>query len=92
MSGKTADVERFVRRVLTEFSAPYPETITNDVFCKIEDDPHLRQKYDELCRALTQDVVNPAIGKAIKSQTGLKVIGYGTPRGTTLITRYTKLG
>lgn len=92
MAHAAADVERFARRVMREFSPPYPETITNDVFVKIEHDLDLRQIYDALCYDLKQGVVNKEIGKFIKLKTGLQEKGPGAPNGTTLITSYTKLG
>ncbi len=92
MAVEVADVERFARRVFREFSSPYPQTITDDVFCKIEENPEFRDQYDLLLGMLGEHTVHTEIGKFVKRKTGLKPIGQERNCRSTLIKSYTKLG
>ena len=62
MADKTAGAKQFVRKIIFEFSAPYGEDITLEVFKEVEVQPSLMREYRELEAGLTHDVVNNWMG------------------------------
>ena len=65
MMNRTKGVKILVHEVLSIFPKPYGEDIILDVRMAIEHNPEWRRRYDELCDALRDSVVNPLIGQRL---------------------------
>ena len=93
MMNRTKGVKILVHEVLSIFPKPYGEDIILDVRMAIEHNPEWRRRYDELCDALRDSVVNPLIGQRVKEETGLVSLHEVSTKGKSHILRsYTKLG
>ena len=91
MNLRTAGVKQLVSEVLASLPEPHTEDVIADLFQEIEQRPALRQRYDDLCAALTKTMVNKWCGvwtERLVGGTGFKQV---QATSTTLIESYSKL-
>jgi hypothetical protein len=91
MARKTEGVYELVQDVLSTFSEPYGEDITEDVCLAIEGSPEWMPRYEALSKELRDWVVNNSIGYYTKQLTGLHAGRKAVARRSSLIQYYTKL-
>lgn len=93
MANRTIGVNNLVKDVLKVLPKPYGEDVMLEVYMAIEYNPEWRRRYDDLCDALRDSVVNPLIGEIVKEETGLVTLREVSTKGKShIVSRYAKLG
>lgn len=88
---RTASIKRLVEDVLSSLPRPYTGHVIEDVFVAIENSPHLRKKYDELCDEFGRTVANSLGGYWIGRALGKVGERQVTSQRTTLLGSYSVL-
>jgi hypothetical protein len=92
MTSVTEGIKLLVEEVYRTLPHPEDENIIRDVYFAIETNPAWLDRYQQLCRELTSEVVNRWGGNYVKNISGLNSIREAEVERGHIIKSYTVLG